>query len=159
MDMNAVVVSEDALLNEQFTRFTDRWDKTSRRISQETGISVLTNVSEFITKIPKGYSFHSGWSGLVDLTLEGRALADSTMAQLFDSLAAQQLLSQIRILQLKNNKIHHLAIISLLNGKYHSSHTYIHIHTFIHIHPYTHYHTLCTRPIPSGKPGSYRLLL
>jgi hypothetical protein len=74
MDMNAVVVSADALLNEQFTRFVDRWDSTSRRISQEHGSSVLTNVSEFISKIPNGYSFHSGWSGLVDLTLEGRAL-------------------------------------------------------------------------------------
>ena len=144
MDMNAVVVSEDALLNEQFTRFIDRWDKTSRRISQEHGSSVLTTASEFITKISKGYSFHSGWSGLVDLTLEGRALADNIMAQLFDSLAAQQLLSQIRILQLKNNKIHHLAIIALLNGKkknHNNKHSYI--HTYIQQNLLSHrYHTL-----------------
>ena len=123
MDMNAVVVSEDALLNEQFTLFEDRWRKTSRCISQDTGSSVLTSVSEFITKIPMGYSFHSGWSGLIDLTLEGRALADSVVAQLFDSLAMQQLLPQIRILQLRNNKIHHLAVIALLNGN-NSTHTF-----------------------------------
>lgn len=123
MDMNAVVVSEDALLNEQFTLFEDRWGKTSRQISQDSGSSVLASVSEFITKIPMGYSFHSGWSGLMDLTLEGRALADSVVAQLFDSLAMQQLLSQIRILQLRNNKIHHLAIIALLNGN-NSTHAY-----------------------------------
>lgn len=54
------------------------------------------------------------WSGILDLELSGRHLSDLTMSVLFQLLAGNNLIQQIRMLKLQSNLISNSALKALL---------------------------------------------
>ena len=115
MNPNVVVISKDSKLNQKFNLFEDEWKKTCSSNAVHSAVS-LKVIGDFVTKIPLGYNLHSGWSGMVDITLSGRYLEDEVLASLFDAMSGQGILQQVRILQLSKNKMHFASIKSLLFG-------------------------------------------
>lgn len=92
-------------------------------------LAVLSKVETYLHKI---YTNSIGvrqrvpyfrWHGLMDLELSGRYLSDVTMAVLFQLLAGNSLIRQIRMLKLQSNLIESLALKALLIAYFPEGHT------------------------------------
>lgn len=111
MDPNEAQHSRDASLDNQYIQFERRVRGLLFPQHEESDRPL-----ELVEKVPMGFSWHSGWSGLVDLQLEGRGLCDETLARLFEALSECHLLQQVRILRLARNKAQQRAVRALLAG-------------------------------------------
>lgn len=92
-------------------------------------IAILSKVETYLHKV---YSNAVGirdrvhyfrWNGLMDLELSGRYLSDVTMAVLFQLLAGNELIRQIRMLKLQSNLIASAALKALLIAYFPAGHT------------------------------------
>lgn len=72
-------------------------------IGNHTDISRLGNPKEYIVKIGQNMFTNSPWSGLLDLELSDRRLTDRNLAFLFQLLTGCEVMSQLRIINLRNN--------------------------------------------------------
>lgn len=79
-------------------------------------IAVINKPSDYIEKITVTLNETSPWTGLIDLVLPNRNLSDVTIAHLFNELAANNLLRQLRIIDLHANQIKQLALRAMLIG-------------------------------------------
>lgn len=77
-------------------------------------VRLLGDTTQYMSRIQTGFSQSSAWSGLQDLDLGGRALSDLTVAILVQLLAGNNLIRSLRVLNLENNQVAHLAVKALL---------------------------------------------
>lgn len=92
-------------------------------------IAILSKVETYLHKV---YTNSVGirdrvqyfrWNGLMDLELSGRHLSDVTMAVLFQLLAGNELIRQIRMLKLQSNLIAFAALKAMLIAYFPHGHT------------------------------------
>ncbi len=81
-------------------------------------IAKLSNADDYLVQLRVGFSVQAAWSGLLDLLLVGANLSDLTMAVLFQLLAASELTSRLRQINLQNNQCSNLAMKALLVAFY-----------------------------------------
>ena len=87
-------------------------------IGDQTELSLVSNVEEYLIKLRVSHFTSSPWSGLVDLDLSDRRLSDRTLALLFQLLAGTDCLGCIRSIKLRNNYFSVLAARALLVAFY-----------------------------------------
>lgn len=95
-------------------------DKLPNQLVEKLDKQKVLDPHLMLVKIPTSFSRHSMWSGLVDLNLSDRRLADQTIALVFTLLVEvnKKALRQIRHLSLRNNLISSIAMRAWLQGCY-----------------------------------------
>lgn len=92
-------------------------------------IAILSKVETYLHKVYtnsvgiRNRVHYFRWNGLMDLELSGRHLSDVTMAVLFQLLAGNELIRQIRMLKLQSNLISFAALKALLVAYFPQGHT------------------------------------
>ena len=84
--------------------------------NESTKITRLGDVSVYLPKIYHGTSVQSGWTGLLDLELTGRALGDDTLFDLFEAFSHAGVSTMLRTITLRSNGITSKGAKALLEG-------------------------------------------